>query len=110
MNRPAHVSHRLSPANEYFHFNDERVTRIGKETIYADTHSNANPYLLVYAKKGAGVVDTIKRRAVQAKAAVSAYWQEMEEERAMAEALVMLDPERESAAPGATQKPQLTLA
>jgi len=51
--------------DEWFKYNDSDVTVVSKEEVLADTTgSTANPYLLVFARKGAEVVDTVKRFAV----------------------------------------------
>ncbi|KAF9486321.1 cysteine proteinase [Pholiota conissans] len=48
--------------DSWFKYNDSDVTVVPKEEILADTTgSTANPYLLVFARKGADVVDTVKR-------------------------------------------------
>ncbi|KAG9101955.1 ubiquitin-specific protease ubp2 [Ceratobasidium sp. 370] len=48
--------------DEWFKYNDSEVTAVGKEEVLADgTGSTANPYLLVYVRKGADVVDTVHR-------------------------------------------------
>ncbi|KAG8678313.1 ubiquitin-specific protease ubp2 [Ceratobasidium sp. 394] len=50
--------------DEWFKYNDSEVTAVGKEEVLADgTGSTANPYLLVYVRKGADVVDTVHRLA-----------------------------------------------
>ncbi|KAG8685099.1 ubiquitin-specific protease ubp2 [Ceratobasidium sp. 395] len=48
--------------DEWFKYNDSEVTAVGKEEVLADgTGSTANPYLLVYVRKGSDIVDTIHR-------------------------------------------------
>lgn len=48
--------------DEWFRYNDSDVSVIPKEEVLADTTgSTANPYLLVYTRKGSEVVDTVKR-------------------------------------------------
>ncbi|KAF8079191.1 hypothetical protein FPV67DRAFT_101469 [Lyophyllum atratum] len=48
--------------DSWFKYNDSDVTVVSKEEVLADTTgSTANPYLLVFARKGAEVVDTVKR-------------------------------------------------
>lgn len=50
----------MNSADDYYHFNDERVTKIDKTEVLKDTTgSNANPYLLVYVKKGQDMVKPI---------------------------------------------------
>ncbi|KAG6840763.1 hypothetical protein C0991_004548 [Blastosporella zonata] len=54
-----HLPH--SP-DSWFKYNDSDVTEVSKEEVLADTTgSTANPYLLVFARKGSEVVDTVKR-------------------------------------------------
>lgn len=62
-----------SPANTYFQFNDEtvRVTN-AKEVLQDTTGSNANPYLLVYAKKGSQAIEVMTRERKQLLAEMSA--------------------------------------
>lgn len=46
----------------WFKYNDSEVSTISREEVLADTTgSTANPYLLVFARKGSEVVDTVKR-------------------------------------------------
>ncbi|KAG6836077.1 hypothetical protein H0H93_011620 [Arthromyces matolae] len=48
--------------DSWFKYNDSDVTVVPKEEVLADTTgSTANPYLLVFARKGTEVVDTVKR-------------------------------------------------
>ncbi|KAF5385340.1 hypothetical protein D9615_001037 [Tricholomella constricta] len=48
--------------DSWFKYNDSDVTVVSKDEVLADTTgSTANPYLLVFARKGAEVVDTVKR-------------------------------------------------
>jgi ubiquitin carboxyl-terminal hydrolase 25/28 len=48
--------------DSWFKYNDSDVTVVTKDEILADTTgSTANPYLLVFARKGSQVVDTVKR-------------------------------------------------
>ncbi|KAF5368322.1 hypothetical protein D9758_002467 [Tetrapyrgos nigripes] len=48
--------------DEWFKYNDSEVTTISKEEVFADsTGDTANPYLLVYARKGSDVVSTVHR-------------------------------------------------
>ncbi|KAJ3575232.1 hypothetical protein NP233_g1222 [Leucocoprinus birnbaumii] len=48
--------------DSWFKYNDSDVSLVSKEEVLADTTgSTANPYLLVFAKKGSNVVDTVKR-------------------------------------------------
>ncbi|KAF8323953.1 cysteine proteinase [Clavulina sp. PMI_390] len=48
--------------DQWYKYNDSEVTLVGKEEIFQDTTgSTANPYLLVYARKGANVIDTVHR-------------------------------------------------
>ncbi|KAH8835135.1 hypothetical protein DL96DRAFT_1572945 [Flagelloscypha sp. PMI_526] len=51
-----------SRPDEWFRYNDESVQIVSKEEVLADTTgTNANPYLLVFARKGSNVVDTVHR-------------------------------------------------
>ncbi|KAF9257095.1 cysteine proteinase [Marasmius fiardii PR-910] len=51
-----------SKPDEWFKYNDSDVSKIDKEEVLQDTTgSTANPYLLVFARKGSEVVDTVKR-------------------------------------------------
>ncbi|KAI3622739.1 ubiquitin carboxyl-terminal hydrolase [Moniliophthora roreri] len=51
-----------SNPDEWFKYNDSDVSKIDKEEVLQDTTgSTANPYLLVFARKGSQVVDTVKR-------------------------------------------------
>ncbi|KIJ53984.1 hypothetical protein M422DRAFT_42272 [Sphaerobolus stellatus SS14] len=51
----------------WFKYNDSEVTQVGKEEVLADTTgSTANPYLLVYARKGADMVQTVNRTDLNA--------------------------------------------
>ncbi|KAJ7150387.1 hypothetical protein C8R46DRAFT_502972 [Mycena filopes] len=48
--------------DSWFKYNDSDVTVINKSEVLADTTgSTANPYLLVFARKGAEVVETVRR-------------------------------------------------
>ncbi|TFK41972.1 ubiquitin C-terminal hydrolase Ubp2 [Crucibulum laeve] len=48
--------------DSWFKYNDSDVTVVSKDEVLADTTgSTANPYLLVFARKGADVVDTVNR-------------------------------------------------
>ncbi|KAG6884779.1 hypothetical protein C0993_008340 [Termitomyces sp. T159_Od127] len=48
--------------DSWFKYNDSDVTVVSKDEVLADTTgSTANPYLLVFARKGSEVVDTVKR-------------------------------------------------
>ncbi|KIY73387.1 cysteine proteinase [Cylindrobasidium torrendii FP15055 ss-10] len=48
--------------DEWFKYNDAEVSPISKEDVFADTTGQtANPYLLVYVRKGSNVVDAVKR-------------------------------------------------
>jgi len=48
--------------DSWFKYNDSDVTVVTKDEVLADTTgSTANPYLLVYARKGLEVVDTVNR-------------------------------------------------
>ncbi|KAG6331492.1 hypothetical protein ID866_7597 [Astraeus odoratus] len=48
--------------DNWFKYNDSIVTEVPKSEVLADTTgSTANPYLLVFAKKGSDVVHTVKR-------------------------------------------------
>ncbi|KAJ7204386.1 hypothetical protein GGX14DRAFT_646865, partial [Mycena pura] len=48
--------------DSWFKYNDSDVADIDKSDVLADTTgSTANPYLLVFARKGSEVVDTVKR-------------------------------------------------
>jgi len=48
--------------DSWFKYNDSDVTVVSRDEVLADTTgSTANPYLLVYARKGSDVVDTVKR-------------------------------------------------
>ncbi|KAG8857914.1 ubiquitin-specific protease ubp2 [Serendipita sp. 405] len=49
--------------DQWFKYNDSNVSIAQKDDIFADTTgSTANPYLLVYARKGSGVVHTVNRQ------------------------------------------------
>jgi len=51
-----------SRPDEWFKYNDSEVTPVGKDEVLADgTGSTANPYLLVYVRKGDDIVDTVHR-------------------------------------------------
>jgi hypothetical protein len=51
-----------SPADQYFQFNDETVRLANPKEILQDTTgSNANPYLLVYAKKNSGAIEVMTK-------------------------------------------------
>jgi len=48
--------------DEWFKYNDSDVSVVSKGEVLADTTgSTANPYLLVFARKGAEVIHTVKR-------------------------------------------------
>ncbi|KAI6048070.1 hypothetical protein EDC04DRAFT_2886852 [Pisolithus marmoratus] len=48
--------------DNWFKYNDSVVTEVGKNVVLADTTgSTENPYLLVFARKGCNVVQTVKR-------------------------------------------------
>ncbi|KAG6831963.1 hypothetical protein H0H87_003298 [Tephrocybe sp. NHM501043] len=48
--------------DSWFKYNDSDVTVVSKDEVLADTTgSTANPYLLVFARKGSEVVDTVNR-------------------------------------------------
>ncbi|KAF9446131.1 cysteine proteinase [Macrolepiota fuliginosa MF-IS2] len=48
--------------DSWFKYNDSDVSSVSKDEVLADTTgSTANPYLLVFARKGSNVVDTVKR-------------------------------------------------
>ncbi|KAF8596170.1 cysteine proteinase [Ceratobasidium sp. AG-I] len=48
--------------DEWFKYNDSEVTPVNKTEVLADgTGSTANPYLLVYVRKGYEIVDTVHR-------------------------------------------------
>jgi ubiquitin carboxyl-terminal hydrolase 25/28 len=48
--------------DSWFKYNDSDVSVVSKDEVLADTTgSTANPYLLVFARKGSNVVDTVKR-------------------------------------------------
>ncbi|KAI0095055.1 hypothetical protein BDY19DRAFT_916041 [Irpex rosettiformis] len=52
------------PANpdQWFKYNDSSVTVVSKEEVFADTTgSTANPYMLVFARKGSEVIETVRR-------------------------------------------------
>jgi hypothetical protein len=50
-------------AEEYLKFNDEQVTRVNPLDVLGDTSgSNANPYLLVYVRKGTNPIRTYMRK------------------------------------------------
>lgn len=52
--------------DEWFKYNDSEVTPVPKDEVLADgTGSTANPYLLVYVRKGCDVMDTIHRVSVE---------------------------------------------
>jgi ubiquitin carboxyl-terminal hydrolase 25/28 len=60
-------------ANTYFQFNDETVRMTNaKEVLQDTTGSNANPYLLVYAKKGSNAIEVMTRERKQLLAEMSA--------------------------------------
>ncbi|CAE6464645.1 unnamed protein product [Rhizoctonia solani] len=51
--------------DEWFKYNDSEVTAVSKDEVLADgTGSTANPYLLVYVRKGHDIMDTIHRVAM----------------------------------------------
>jgi len=48
--------------DSWFKYNDSDVSEVLKEEVLADTTgSTANPYLLVFARKGSEVIETVKR-------------------------------------------------
>lgn len=48
--------------DEWFKYNDSDVSVVSKDEVLADTTgSTANPYLLVFARKGSEVIHTVKR-------------------------------------------------
>ncbi|KAL4250299.1 hypothetical protein ABKN59_003113 [Abortiporus biennis] len=48
--------------DSWFKYNDSDVTVVSKEEVLADTTgSTANPYMLVFARKGADIIETVKR-------------------------------------------------
>jgi len=48
--------------DSWFKYNDSDVSLVSKDEVLADTTgSTANPYLLVFARKGVDLVDTVKR-------------------------------------------------
>lgn len=48
--------------DEWFKYNDSSVTKVDKSEVLADTTGNtANPYLLVFARKGSQVIQTVNR-------------------------------------------------
>jgi len=48
--------------DEWFKYNDSDVSVVSKEEVLADTTgSTANPYLLVFARRGSEVIHTVKR-------------------------------------------------
>lgn len=48
--------------DNWFKYNDSVVTEVSKDAVLADTTgSTENPYLLVFARKGSNVVQTVKR-------------------------------------------------
>ncbi|KAI5119718.1 hypothetical protein M0805_001432 [Coniferiporia weirii] len=48
--------------DEWFKYNDSDVSVVPKEEVLADTTGNtANPYLLVFARKGSQVIQTVQR-------------------------------------------------
>ncbi|KAJ7897243.1 hypothetical protein B0H14DRAFT_2677490 [Mycena olivaceomarginata] len=54
--------HLPNDPDSWFKYNDSDVTVINKSEVLADTTgSTANPYLLVFARKGSEVVETVKR-------------------------------------------------
>lgn len=54
--------HLPSNPDSWFKYNDSEVTEVTKQEVLADTTgSTANPYLLVFCRKGMGIVDTVKR-------------------------------------------------
>jgi len=51
--------------DEWFKYNDSDVSLVSKDEVLADTTgSTANPYLLVFARKGSGVVHTVNRSVI----------------------------------------------
>jgi len=54
--------HLPNDPDSWFKYNDSDVTVINKSEVLADTTgSTANPYLLVFARKGSEVVETVNR-------------------------------------------------
>lgn len=52
--------------DEWFKYNDSDVTLVSKDEVLQDTTgSTANPYLLVFARKGSNVVETVNRAEAQ---------------------------------------------
>jgi len=48
--------------DEWFKYNDDEVSVISKEEVFKDTTGDtANPYLLVFTRKGSQVVETVNR-------------------------------------------------
>ncbi|EIW87195.1 cysteine proteinase [Coniophora puteana RWD-64-598 SS2] len=46
----------------WYKYNDSSVSEVSKNEVFADTTgSTANPYLLVFSRKGSDVIDTVKR-------------------------------------------------
>ncbi|KAJ3766163.1 hypothetical protein FB446DRAFT_758748 [Lentinula raphanica] len=46
----------------WFKYNDEEVSQVGKEEVFRNTTGErANPYLLVFARKGSQVIETVNR-------------------------------------------------
>jgi len=51
-----------SNPDSWFKYNDSEVSVVSKDEVLADgTGSTANAYLLVYARKGSNVIDTVHR-------------------------------------------------
>ena len=54
--------HLPSKPDVWYKYNDSSVSEVSRDEVFADTTgSTANPYLLVFARKGADVIDTVKR-------------------------------------------------
>lgn len=52
--------------DSWFKYNDSDVSLVSSDEVLADTTSStANPYLLVFARKGSNVVDTVKRHNIE---------------------------------------------
>ncbi|KAJ3786715.1 hypothetical protein GGU10DRAFT_166019 [Lentinula aff. detonsa] len=46
----------------WYKYNDEEVSKVGKEEVFRNTTGEtANPYLLVFARKGSQVIETVNR-------------------------------------------------
>lgn len=52
--------------DEWFKYNDQNVSKVSRDEVLVDTSgTNANPYLLVYARKGENLVRTVHRTLIQ---------------------------------------------